>query len=349
MKTTRTLGVLAGVVALSLAGCATGTAPVAPTTTVTVAPSTSAPASPTSTAPAELYTVNVGYMNLAMFGPLYIANAKGYFTDEGIKLNMQTVASGQDAIPLASTGKLDVVVAGFSAGMFNAIGQGLDIKVVGSMAVSTGDPNATGTHLVSNPSITSVAQLKGKKVGAAGGAGGTGAFITALALESAGLTLKDIQIVNLSNPDMPTALKNGGIDAALLGAPFSFAAMKDGANSIATPPKGYSGTGVLYGGQFLNSPYAQKFFNALAKGAKDLQNGAVNDDANLQIIATATKQEVATLKAAPFDTWLPNLAPLPAQLDKMQQIWMGSGAITYTTAIPTSDFVVTTFSDNVPA
>ncbi|MCL2465291.1 MAG: ABC transporter substrate-binding protein, partial [Micrococcales bacterium] len=91
----------------------------------------------------------------------------------------------------------------------------------------------------------------------------------------------------------------------------------------------------------------QKFFDALAKGSQDLQNGAVNDDANLQIIATATKQDVATLKASPFDTWLPNLAPLPDQLDKMQQVWMASGAITYTTPLSTSDYVDTSFSDNV--
>jgi len=335
MKTKWITTVVAAATALTLAGCATGTSN--PGTTST------------GTAPAAPYTVNVGIMNLAMFAPLYIADAKGYFTDEGIKLNLQTVASGQDAIPLASTGKLDVVVAGFSAGMFNAIGQGLDIKVVGSMAVSTGDPNNTGTHLVAEPPLTTAAQLKGKKIGAAGGAGGTGALITALALETAGLTLKDVTIVNLANADMPTALKNGGIDAALLGSPFSFNAMNDGANSIAVPPKGYSGTGVIYGGQFLNSPYAQKFFDALAKGSQDLQNGAVNDDANLQIIATATKQDVATLKAAPFDTWLPNLAPLPDQLDKMQEIWMGSGAITYTTPLSTDDYVDTVFSDNVPA
>ncbi|MCL2652830.1 MAG: ABC transporter substrate-binding protein [Propionibacteriaceae bacterium] len=340
MKTKWIAGIVAAIAAASLAGCSTGTpAPTPP----------SGATDTTSTAPAELQTVNVGIMNLAMFAPLYIADANGYFADEGIKLNLQVVASGQDAVPLASSGKLDVVVAGFSAGMFNAISQGLDIKVVGSMAVSTGDPNNTGTHLVAAPPITSVDQLKGKKIGAAGGAGGTGAYITALALEQAGLTLNDVEIVNLANPDMPTALKNGGIDAALLGAPFSFTAMNDGGNSIATPPKGYSGTGVIYGGQFAKTPYAQKFFNALAKGSQDLQNGAVNSDANLAIIAAATKQDVATLKAAPFDTWLPNLAPLPDQLNKMQEVWMASGAITYTTPLSTDVLVDATYSQNVPS
>jgi len=296
-----------------------------------------------------LHTVNVGIVNLALFAPLYVADAKGYFADEGIKLNLQSVTSGQDAIPLASTGKLDAVVAGFSAGMFNAINEGLDVKVVGSMAVAVGDPDNSSTHLVTSPSITTVADLKGKKIGAAGGPGGAGAYLTAIALQSAGLTLSDVTIVNLANPDMPTALKNGGIDGALLAAPFSFNAMNDGANSVATPPAGTSDTGVLYGGQFAETQYAQPFFNALARASKDLQNGAVNDDTNLQIVAKALNQDVDTLKAVPFDTWLPNLAPIDDQLDKMQQVWMSSGAISYTTPLTTDSYVDMTFSNNVPA
>lgn len=295
-----------------------------------------------------LQTVNVGIVNLALFSPLYVADAKGYFKDEGIKLNLQTVASGQDAIPLASSGKLDAVVAGFSAGMYNAINEGLDVKVVGSMAVAEGDPDNSGTHLVGSSKITSVNQLKGKKVGAAGGPGGAGAYLTALALKDAGMSLKDVQIVNLPNPDMPTALKNGGIDAALLSAPFSFNAIKAGGHSLAVPPKGTSDTGVLYGGQFTKSPLAQKFFDALAKGSQDLQNGKVTDDANLQIVSKATGQTVAALKATPFDTWLPNLAPIDDQLDQMQTVWMESGAINYKKPLSTKDYVDTKFSDNVP-
>jgi NitT/TauT family transport system substrate-binding protein len=299
-----------------------------------------------------LQTVNVGQVALALFSPMYVADAKGYFKDEGIKLNLQTVSSGQDAVPLASSGKLDVVVAGFSAGMFNAIQQGLDVKVVGSMAVAAGDPDASSTHLIGSTKnhITSVGQLKGKQIGAAGGTGGAGAYLTAIALKEAGLTLKDVKIVNLANPDMPTALKNGSIDAALLAAPFSLNTIKDGTGtSLAIPPKGTSDTGVLYGGKFVKSPLAQKFFDALARGAKDLQNGAADDPENLKIISKATGQTVEALKAAPFDTWLPNLAPIDDQLDQMQDVWMSSGAITYSKPLKTSAYVDDSFSKNVPS
>jgi NitT/TauT family transport system substrate-binding protein len=339
MKMKRMLAAAAGAaaVALALAACSSGSGS-----------SSSSGSDSGSGDSGKLHTVNVGIVNLALFSPLYVADAKGYFKAEGIKLNLQNVASGQDAIPLASSGKLDAVVAGFSAGMYNAINEGLDVKVVGSMAVAAGDPDNSGTHLVGSSKITSVDDLKGKKIGAAGGPGGAGAYLTAIALKQAGLTLKDVSIVNLANPDMPTALKNGGIDAALLSAPFSFNAIKDGGNSLAVPPKGTSDTGILYGGQFLGSPYAQKFFDALAKGSQALQNGKADDPANLAIISKATGQTVDALKASPFDTWLPNLAPIDDQLDQMQEVWMSSGAINYTKPLKTKDYVDTKFADAVP-
>jgi len=299
----------------------------------------------------SLQEVSVGQVPLSLFSPLYVADAKGYFKQEGIKLNLQAVKSGQDAIPLASSGKLDVVVAGFSAGMFNAINTGLDVKVVGSMAVAAGDPDSSATHLVvakkdvDSGTVKSIADLKGKKIGAAGGPGGTGGYLVAMALKKGGLTLSDVQVVNLGNPDMPTALQNGSLDAGLMSAPFSLTSIKDGTGvSMAVPPKGYSGTGVIYGGKFAKSPLAQKFFDALAKGSKDVQGSKAKDAANLKIIAAATGQTIDQLKATPFDTWLPNLAPLPDQLQSMQKVWIQAKATSYTSPIPSSKFIDSSFS-----
>jgi NitT/TauT family transport system substrate-binding protein len=321
------------VVGLTMSGCgaaATGAAPSAGT--------------------GELQTVNVGQVKLPIFAPLYVAEAKGYFKDAGIKLNLETVKSGQDAIPLASSGKLDVVVAGFSAGMFSAMESGLDIKVVGSMGVSDGSEK-TPTELVASKKlmddgvVKSIADLRGKKIAAAGGAGGTGAFLLDLALRDAGLSIKDVNLVNLGNPDMPAALKNGSIDAALSSAPFSAQAIADGTGvSMAVPPKGTSGTGVIYGGKFAGSALSQKFFDALARGAKDLQGEARYSQDSLKIIGDATGQTAEQVAAVPLYTWLPNLAPLPDQLSGMEEVWMKAGAIKYSAPIAQDKYIDASFS-----
>ena len=300
----------------------------------------------------ELQAVNVGIVQLSIFAPVYVADAKGYFEDEGIKLNLQNVKSGQDAIPLASSGKLDVVAAGFSAGMFSAVESGLDIKVVGSMGVSDDSDDPASALIVSKKlhddgTITSLKDLKGKKLGALGGGGATSAFYVSMALEEVGLTNKDVEFMQLSSPDIPTAIESGSIDAAFVSAPFWINAVEQNiAVKLWQTPPGTSGTGVLYGGQFMESELAQPFFNAMARAAADLQGEGKYEEENMKIIADATGQTVEELSQVPLYSWLPDLAPLPEQLAAMQKVWMEFGAIEYEEPLDTEDYMDATFSEN---
>ncbi|MFH5821094.1 ABC transporter substrate-binding protein [Georgenia sp. AZ-5] len=341
MRRTRILASVAALAAL-LAACSSGTAGESRST-----------GGGEDGAGEELATVRVGHVQLPIFAPLYVADARGYFADEGIAIELETVKSGQDAVPLASAGQLDVVAAGFSAGMFSAIETGLDVKVVASMGVSDGNTESSPTDLVVSSSlvdsgeITSVADLEGRNVGAAGGPGATGAYLLALALEEEGLTINDVTIVNLANPDMPTALANGSIDAGLISAPFSTLAIEDGTGvSFGVPPKGTSGTGVIYGGQFAESDLAQPFFNALARAAKDLQGEDRYSEENLEIIGAATGQTAEEVASVPLYTWLPDLAPLPDQLAAMERVWMQAGAIEYSDPLPQDAYIDSSFAEN---
>lgn len=336
MKRT-SLVVAAAVAALSMvvAGCSTSTG-------------SGSGASTTGANGKTLQTVKVGIVQLSIFAPVYVAQAKGYFAGQGIKVQLENVKSGQDAVPLAASGQLDAVAAGFSAGMFNAINTGLGVKVVGSMGVADGDAAATPTNLVSGSGISSISDLKGKKVAAAGGVGGTGGYLLGLALESKGLSINDVTIVNLGNPDMPTAIKNGSIAAAVVSAPFNKQAITAGGTSLWAPPAGTSGTGLLYGEKFAKSNLAQPFFDALAHGAKDLQGKERYSDANIKIIADATDQTPAKVRAVPLYTWEPNLKPLPDQLSASERIWMQAGAVTYQQPLDPSKYIDDSFAKKVP-
>jgi len=299
-------------------------------------------------------TIDVGYVQLPIFAPLFVAQSKGYFTQQGLTVNLQVVKSGEDAIPLASSGKLDAVFAGFSAGMFSAVHSGLDVKVVGSMGVAGGPeeepPSAfiVSKKLMDSGQFKTLADLKGRRIGALGGAGATSAYYVSMALKTVNLTPKDVTFVQLGSPDIPTALKNGGIDGAFVSAPFWNMAVKDGvAQKVWTTPKGTSGTGLIYGGPFTKSGQAQKFFDALAKAAKDLQGQDRYSPENLKIIGDATKQTPEQVKSVPLYNWLPNLAPLPDQLADMERNWMAVGALNYSDPIAPDKYVDSTFADKV--
>lgn len=289
-------------------------------------------------------TLRVGQVQLPIFAPLYVADAAGYFAEAGITIELQNFTSGQDAIPLLAKDSLDVLVAGFSAGMFNALHAGLGVSVVGSMGISDGTENSP-TALVARPDITTVAALRGTTIAVAGGVGGTAAYLLDIALTSDAVSLADVTLMNLANPDIPAALANGSIDAALVSAPFSTGAVAAGSGRVlAVPPAGTSGTGVLYGDEFRRSPTAQMFFSALARGARDLQGDDRYSARNTEIIAAATGQTTDQLAAVPLYNWLPTLAPLPDQLAAMERTWMATGALNYTDPLPAADYIDDSFS-----
>ena len=297
-------------------------------------------------------TVRVGHLPSALFAPLYVADAMGYFEEEGITLELTPLKSGQDGVPMLSNDQLDVMVAGFSAGMFNALEQGVAFKVVGSMGISPGDPENSPTalevrqDLLDDGTVSEIADLKGRTIGVAGGPGATGGYLLAAMLEEGGLTLNDVEISNLATPDQEPALTNGSVDAATPSAPFSSSIEEAGiASPLAVPAEGTTGTGVMYSESFVAAEHAQGFFTALANGAQELGEDGTQTDEVYEILADTLGQDIEVLKASPMYTYLPDLAPQPDQLEAMQSVWIDAEQITYTEPLDIAGIVDASFAE----
>lgn len=277
--------------------------------------------------------VTVAHVPSTLFAPLYVAEAKGYFTQEGIEIALQKVKTGQDAVPLAGTGKVDVVAAGFSAGLFNAVAKGLDVKVAASMGASTGaDPSPTTLEAakkrVDSGELSRLQDLRGRKVAVAGGTGAAGGYQLDATLRQAGLGLADVTVVNVPIPDMQGALASGAVDAAMAPAPFTTAMEKQGvAHPLAVPPQGTTASGAVFGGAFDRGPAAAGFLAALRRGAADLQGEGATREENLRILAEATGQDIAVLRTTPPYGWTPDLRPDKAQLAAMQHTYREAGLL----------------------
>ena len=175
-------------------------------------------ASPAQAAPDKVKAAYVAIMN---FAPLYVAIERGFMKEQNIEVEMQKVASGTEAMAFLAQGTLDAGGIGITAATFNAFNKGFDLRIVASAALQ---PQKDGPTIIlvrkdlkDSGKVKSIADLKGMKVGIAGGPGTTGAYFVAKALKEAGLTMKDIEIVNLANPDLPLGIEKGSIDAALVG------------------------------------------------------------------------------------------------------------------------------------
>lgn len=298
-------------------------------------------------------TITLGVASLPIFAPVFVADEQGYFEDRGLDVELEFVQTGQDAIPLLSSGQMDALAAGFSAGVFSGLNEGLEFRIVGSMGVADGTDFAPAhlvvrDDLVEDGTVTSLEDLQGLDIGVAGGEGGTGAFLTALALEEAGLSITDVNLNNVGNPDMPAALENASIDAGLMSAPFSENALEDGTGeSFWHPPEGTSGTGLMYGEHFVDQESADLLFEALAEAADELQGEARYSEEYLEIVGNAIDQSAEELEGVPLYTWYSDLAPLPDQLTAMESVWMEYGALEYDTPLDTDDYIDSSFSDAI--
>jgi NitT/TauT family transport system substrate-binding protein len=74
--------------------------------------------------------VSIGVVGSTSESPLFIADKLGYFREMGIVPDYVTSASAANMIAPLGTGQLDVATGGPSAGLYNAIARGIDIKIV---------------------------------------------------------------------------------------------------------------------------------------------------------------------------------------------------------------------------
>ena len=135
----------------------------------------------------------------------------------GVEIERETIPSSDQMIAPLATDQLEVGASGFGAGLFNAAlpqhplqdrrrQRPVGRHVVGRARRPQGAARRRPTPRLRRPT--------GLKVAMAGR--GTGLHITLdRALQKGGLTLDDVEIVDLRFPDMTPALANGAVDAAL--------------------------------------------------------------------------------------------------------------------------------------
>ena len=180
---------------------------------------------------------------------------------------------------LAATGHLDVVAAALSTAFYNAVSRTLPVKFVASTAYQpkVGHPSALLIREdLYEAGARTPAALRGKKIGWLGGSGAIAAYYVARILRPYGLSVKDVEPVNLSNPDQGVALERKAVDAVFSNSPFTEAfQQRKLARIIGFPPAGISGSGVFFGPSLLDHiDAARDVMNALRQsGARSARLG----------------------------------------------------------------------------
>jgi NitT/TauT family transport system substrate-binding protein len=176
-------------------------------------------------------TVHVGKLIGVSDCPFYIADKKGFFRDAGVDVQWTTFPQSQQMVAPLANGQLDALGASVSAGIYNAIGRGVPLRIVGDRGIDYapygGLQLVVRTQLVKSGRYKELKDLKGMKV-AEPGKGSSNLPILVRFLEKAGLAYTDIEHLFLPFADQLGGLRNGALDASVLIEPFATAAIHEG-------------------------------------------------------------------------------------------------------------------------
>jgi NitT/TauT family transport system substrate-binding protein len=177
-------------------------------------------------------TVKVGTTNLSSDIGLFLAEKRGYFKDEGLKVELIPFDAGAKMVAPLGAGDLDAGAGAASAGLYNAVNRGLKLKMVADKGTNIAGYSYKALmvrkDLIESGAFKSLADLKGRKVAIIAN-GAADESVINQALRKAGLKDEDIEKVFLPFPQHLTAFANKAIDASISAEPGITAMVRNNA------------------------------------------------------------------------------------------------------------------------
>lgn len=179
--------------------------------------------SPAPTPTFEPYHLKIASYPYMTEAPYFLAVEEGYFAEQGLEVEFVRFERATDALPALIAGDLDVSTVTPAPALLNAIAGGGTIKVV----VGKGyfDPTAcvysgfmVTPGLLESGRLDDPANWAGLRISTERGI--STEYALDLLLQQNGLTLEDIEIVDLPITSRQEALTNGAIDVAGAGEPW---------------------------------------------------------------------------------------------------------------------------------
>jgi len=180
-----------------------------------------------SSASGSSATIRLGFSAWPGWFPWQVAQEKGIFAKHGLKVDLKYFESYTDSLNALASGNLDANSQTLNDTVSSVAGGAKQTIVL------TNDNSTGNDQIIAGPGISSVADLKGKKVGAEQGT--VDHYLLLLALKKAGLSQSDVDFQPLETGAAAAALASGRLDAVGAFAPFTTQALaRSGSKALAT-------------------------------------------------------------------------------------------------------------------
>lgn len=166
----------------------------------------------------------IGVMSSMDYLPIAVAQQSGYFSDNGLEVEIHKFYSANERDAALQSNNLDGSILDYTGGAIQLAG--------GIPLYFTSQCDGTFELIVSNSSnINSVSDLKDKKIAVSRNT--VIDFCTDLAMQKSGLKSDDAELIEINKiPLRLEMLNNDKIDASMLPDPFASIAKRDGNKSI---------------------------------------------------------------------------------------------------------------------
>jgi NitT/TauT family transport system substrate-binding protein len=255
-------------------------------------------------------TITVGTLPIANAAPMYLGMQKGFFAAEGLKIKPHVGEGGAALIPALLSDQDQFAFVGVIPAI-TAVAKDLPIKIV----TSSDDAAATEARdwqtlvVPKGSSIHDVGDLPGKTI-AVNALRGLAEVVISRSLEKQGVDYHKVKLLEIPFPEMPAALEDHRVDAALLTEPFLSAVLARGGTQIDAPsvetlpsfPNGVYVASSKYIEQ--HSDVVDRFSRAMNKS---LDYARAHPDEVRKVIPTFTKTPAAAaekLRLPAFDSKL---------------------------------------------
>jgi NitT/TauT family transport system substrate-binding protein len=256
--------------------------------------------------------ITVGYIPLLSSAPLHIASAKGYFRDAGLEVDFEPIESTGNAMPLLATNRTQVLVGGLSAAYWNALSSDLPVIMAFDSASSPVYSDAVVRADLAGV-IKSAKDLKGRSI-SANAPGSIPIYQLAKLLETANLSLADVNVKYIGMPQMTLGLINQAVDVALMSPPLNRSAVQQKAgvhwldfDDIIKPQPMELAVYTANADWMKTKPdQARKFFLSIGRAVRDYcqayHHGPERNAIEEIIVKGKLARDIALLESTPWQT-----------------------------------------------
>ncbi len=172
-------------------------------------------------------SLTVTYVTSPLNVPSIVEKDQGIFESTlGVPVEYAEITSGADQTQALASGDVQLLYAVGATSVILSAANGADIKVLNMYSRS---PKAFCMY--SRDELTTPESLRGKTI--AGPAGTNLHELLAAYLATGGMTIADVNYVNMGIPESKAALDGGSVDVALLAGATAYTAQQQGYNLVA--------------------------------------------------------------------------------------------------------------------